>query len=170
MLLILYLILSDFEGNFDSLTRFYNRGAYERASKQLKDKKNYAVIIMDVNNFKEVNDTYGHDFGDLVLKDLSQIIKESFDSLCNCYRIGGDEFCIIRKNANETKLVSQLDTMIANLKEKRINNKPIPTIAYGYSLHREKENMDFQMVLIEADENMYLKKQTQKSNNKLNKT
>ena len=75
-------------GSFDTLTGLHNRAAFEKTANKLDGEKPYSVIVMDINNFKDINDAYGHDFGDAVLKKVASIIWESFDTRCVCYRIG----------------------------------------------------------------------------------
>lgn len=161
-LLFLYILLSEFESSFDTLTGLYNRAAFEKAPKQLNLKKPFTIVAMDVNDFKKMNDTYGHDYGDLVLKEVGKIIKESFDKNCSCYRIGGDEFCVILRELNKDKLEIQFKNMTNNLAKKRQNDKNLPTISYGYGFSKGEEVFDFQTVLKVADEQMYYHKNLQK--------
>ncbi len=161
-LFLVYIILSAFEGSFDVLTGLFNRAAFEKASQKFTGKKLFSVIVMDINHFKEINDTYGHDYGDTVLKEVAAIIKNSFDSHCSCYRIGGDEFCVIRRDANREKLEHQLKCMTDNLGKERQNDSCLPTVAYGTGVFTKNEPLDFQKILKEADNQMYFHKQLQK--------
>ncbi|MDX2112372.1 MAG: PleD family two-component system response regulator [Alphaproteobacteria bacterium] len=84
----------------DALTGLYNRhylnAHLENMVKQsLKNGKNLALMIMDMDHFKSVNDTYGHDAGDLVLKQLAQIIIQISRSTDLAARFGGEEFVIL---------------------------------------------------------------------------
>ncbi|MBK5254180.1 MAG: GGDEF domain-containing protein [Peptostreptococcaceae bacterium] len=154
-LFLLYILLLEFEGSFDTITEIYNRKAFEKASKQLNDKKMFSLIVMDINNFKEINDTYGHDYGDTVLKEVAEVIRESFDENCSWYRIGGDEFCVIRRDANQEKLEQQLRCMIKDLAKTRKNDSCLPMVSYGYSAFKGDKPMDFQKIFKEADDQMY---------------
>ena len=82
----------------DALTGLYNRAAYEAAYKRLRG-QDIGVLIVDLDHFKQVNDTCGHDIGDRALKRLAEVLKQSFRSEDHISRIGGDEFCVIMKNA-----------------------------------------------------------------------
>ena len=163
-LFLLYIILSDFEGSFDSLTKLYNRASFEKASSRLPGKKVFSVVVLDINNFKEINDTYGHDYGDTVLEEVASLLREAFDQSCTIYRIGGDEFAIIRKDANEENLKVQLKQMTTELTKKRLDNRHIPTISYGYSVSVGRQCRTFQNLLKEADKQMYYHKQLQQKN------
>ena len=61
-----------------------------------------ALILIDVDHFKDINDTYGHAVGDRVLKRVADILRHSFRSVDNICRIGGDEFAVIMTRANSS--------------------------------------------------------------------
>ena len=119
---------------------------------------------MDINNFKEINDTYGHEYGDTALKEVAAIIRDSFDDNCICYRVGGDEFYIIRRDANRDKLEHQLKSITDNLAKERQKYRCLPTVAYGYSIFEGDKTLDFQKILKEAGNQMYYYKHLQKNN------
>lgn len=86
--------------NMDHLTRIYNRRSMERAlSKELNRAKRYSyplsVIILDIDNFKNINDTYGHNAGDKVLKHLSKMVSGMIRESDYFGRWGGEEFLLI---------------------------------------------------------------------------
>ncbi len=85
----------------DPLTGLFNRSAYEMMLESV-DMEHVAFIMIDVDNFKSVNDTYGHDVGDRVLKRVAQILKHSFRSVDVICRIGGDEFVVLMTRANSS--------------------------------------------------------------------
>ena len=169
-LLLYYLLLSEFDGSFDTLTGLHNRAAFEKTANKLDGEKPYSVIVMDINNFKDINDAYGHDFGDAVLKKVASIIWESFDTRCVCYRIGGDEFYIISSETDPIKLEYQLKSMTNNLGKERQNDDRLPTVAYGYSIFKGGKGIGFKEVLNEADEQMYYFKKLQKNIQKCTQT
>jgi diguanylate cyclase (GGDEF)-like protein len=156
---LFYILLTEFDGSFDRLTNLYNRLAFEKAIKQLSSKKTFSIIAMDINDFKEINDTHGHEYGDIVLKEVSVIIKESFNNGCSWYRIGGDEFCVICNNTDMKLIEKQLKQLTDNLTKKRSDDTCLPTIAYGYSVFKADKPLDFKQLLNEADAQMYYYKQ-----------
>jgi diguanylate cyclase (GGDEF)-like protein len=91
--------------NTDELTKLDNRYAFERSlNNEIKRAQRYgntfALMVMDIDHFKSINDNFGHDAGDSVLKEIALILTESLrdvDSLC---RIGGEEFAIILPSTN----------------------------------------------------------------------
>ena len=83
-----------YEAAHDALTGLYNRSAFEEQQPRSRD-ENTALLILDVDYFKQVNDKYGHDMGDLVLKRVARVLQNSFREADKVCRIGGDEFCVI---------------------------------------------------------------------------
>lgn len=81
----------------DSMTMLSNRNAYELRLQELIDKppRELNYIIFDIDGMKHINDTYGHNMGDQVISLVARCIFEVFGALGDCYRIGGDEFCVI---------------------------------------------------------------------------
>lgn len=83
----------------DSMTKLENRYAYEAEKKKLEKLGKIKIIIMvcDMNGLKQINDTLGHQYGDIAICRMGQLLMESFSSIAKCYRIGGDEFCVLAK-------------------------------------------------------------------------
>ena len=93
----------------DSLTSLYNRlTSQQRIESYLKQKEpneNSALFIIDVDDFKRINDSYGHMFGDVVLQEVSSALQKLFRSGDIIARIGGDEFLIFMKDVREKDIV-----------------------------------------------------------------
>ena len=85
----------------DALTGLFNRGAYDMLMESV-DTAHVALLIIDVDHFKSVNDTYGHAVGDRVLKRVAEILQSSFRSVDILCRIGGDEFVVVMTRANSS--------------------------------------------------------------------
>ena len=84
------------QAEHDPLTDLLNRGSFDKALKFHDDSKHdFALILTDVDQFKSVNDTYGHAVGDQVLKRVSSLLQVAFRSTDFVCRIGGDEFAVI---------------------------------------------------------------------------
>lgn len=128
-LILFFLLMSEFDSSFDSLTGLYSRAAFEKATKHIYKSKAVSVIALDINDFKKVNDTYGHDYGDTVIRTVAAIIRKSFTNNYNCYRFGGDEFIIISKETDQEMIEYQLRTMLSNLAEEREKGNPLPSIS-----------------------------------------
>jgi diguanylate cyclase (GGDEF)-like protein len=85
----------------DALTGLYNRNAYDHMRLDLDMAQN-ALLLVDVDKFKTVNDTYGHDVGDMVLKRVSEVLTYNFRSTDLVFRLGGDEFVVIMTNVDSS--------------------------------------------------------------------
>lgn len=161
-LFLYFLLMSEFDSSFDTLTGLYNRATFDKVAKQIGPKA-FSVIILDINDFKSVNDTYGHDYGDTVIKSVAAIIRESFNKRYTCYRFGGDEFSIIGNETDQEKIEFQLRNMTNTLAEMRVKGNLLPTVSYGYSIFRGGEKLDFNKNLKEADDQMYHFKKVHKA-------
>ncbi|MDE5590406.1 MAG: diguanylate cyclase [Acetatifactor sp.] len=93
----------------DGLTRLYNRAEIERRIRSALDKRTYqgvsnsiSLIMLDIDNFKKVNDIYGHQEGDCVIKALSDVLRNTTTGLDSCFlgRWGGEEFMILLSDSN----------------------------------------------------------------------
>ena len=100
------------EASHDALTGLFNRGAYDMLMESV-DTKHMALILIDVDYFKSVNDTYGHAVGDRVLKRVADLMKSSFRSVDILCRIGGDEFAVVM-----TRVDSSLSQLVINKMER----------------------------------------------------
>lgn len=88
--------LTKYQAEHDSLTGLLNRGSFDQILKSIEyEKRNFALILVDVDKFKTINDTYGHFAGDSILKDVAKTLAKSFRSIDYVFRFGGDEFAII---------------------------------------------------------------------------
>ena len=84
------------QAEHDALTDLLNRGSYDKLLKLYEEsERSFALILVDVDVFKSVNDTYGHAVGDKVLKRVATLLQTAFRSIDHVCRIGGDEFAII---------------------------------------------------------------------------
>ena len=138
----------------DALTGLKNQAAYSRKISELEriGMGGWMIIVFDINDFKSINDTYGHLEGDKVLKSFADILKCLFSSpLYNIYRIGGDEFAIIAINANETKT----HELLTELTRTELNRLSFTT-AKGYAISVEGEPFD--AVFKRADDMLYQNK------------
>ena len=89
-------MLMKHQAEHDPLTELLNRRSFDRIlDLYTKDKNSFALILSDVDTFKSVNDTYGHDVGDVILKKAALLQQSTFRSVDYVCRIGGDEFAVI---------------------------------------------------------------------------
>lgn len=151
------------KANKDYLTGLYNRRyLFDVGNKIYEDcklnGKIFAIAIIDVDNFKNINDIYGHDIGDIALKEVSKILNEEILSNALISRLGGEEFCICFYNRTEKQIDELLENIRARFENNIIvyDNKEINyTISIGYSFDFGK-NMD--NMINNADRYLYFAK------------
>ncbi|ACO03067.1 MAG TPA: sensor domain-containing phosphodiesterase [Persephonella sp.] len=152
---------------YDYLTGIFNRFALENQIKEMlknspEDAKNI-LIFMDIDNFKEINDTFGHNVGDLVLrifaKRLKNTVKEGIVG-----RLGGDEFLIFIQDRGRLDINSLLDKWMRVLSSsyKLKNNIIDISVTAGVSIHEGKRG-DFYKLLKESDIALYYGKKQGKN-------
>lgn len=163
-LFLYFLIMSEFDCSFDVLTGLYNRATFEKVAKTKIKTKGFSLIIMDIDNFKSINDTHGHNYGDKVLKLVSKSIRSIFNKNYVCFRYGGDEFAIISTEVDKKEIENRLEELKRALKKTDLETYNLPTLSCGYSIFLEDEKVDFYQVIQEADNQMYKCKKIHKVN------
>ncbi len=156
------------KADFDELTLLYNRYAITQMNTQVRNhaqslRKDYSIAILDIDHFKKVNDKYGHNSGDLVLKQISNILKNIGSDNIIPGRWGGEEFILIGTSdmRYETfiKQMVKLNEKIAHTKFKIENHEQIDiTVSIGVSSIPYDMSMEDAVGL--ADENLYEAKNT----------
>lgn len=132
--------------NHDSLTKLLSRASFEKV---LNSKDYFALLYFDVNDLKRINDTHGHKYGDLYLKEFADNLSLSIKG--DIYRVGGDEFIAIVYDENEEEIiksVKKLDTL--PLFDTTDNHKFSCGIFFNYD-----KNVDIKTSEIYADEALY---------------
>jgi len=142
----------------DQMTGLYNRAAYaddtEREDFAAKDS---IILMFDLNNLKYCNDTFGHDKGDLYIISCAAMIRQVFESSGRCYRVGGDEFCVLLRH----KTLEECEKMVQHLKKEteewncRHQEKFKAQIAAGYAMYDGELDYDIGDTRRRADKMMY---------------
>jgi diguanylate cyclase (GGDEF)-like protein len=162
------LILARIEANIDALTGVKNRNAYrvyeERLNAQIEMDRapEFAIVILDVNDLKKVNDTEGHKAGDQYLRDACRIICTAFKR-SPVFRVGGDEFAVLAQGDDYNRL-DELIRQMNEHNEEAIENGGI-VIALGMS--RYDHDAKTAQVYERADQRMYENKSQLKARKKL---
>ncbi len=154
---------------FDMLTQVYNRTALnedmEKYEGAKKEKKNFGIVVFDVNNLKWVNDNLGHLAGDKLLQDSAAIIRDSFEDYGKTYRFGGDEFVVVMEEGAKEKYslgIQQMDQCLLRHNEKCKKEEKI-SIAYGVAYYDGSDNRTLWQVQESADTQMYERKRRMKA-------
>ena len=125
----------------DGATRLYNRRFLEefidKSSEQaLRSNISYAIMMIDIDYFKMVNDTYGHDSGDIVIKTLAEILQDSIRKADLAIRYGGEEFLILLYNTTPEGAVQVAEKIRTRFSEKKFqfgNDTVEKTLSIGVS-------------------------------------
>lgn len=153
----------------DPLLRIYNR-KYFFDTLENKLKKNsystFAIVMIDLDNFKETNDLYGHQFGDEVLKQTTEIIQDNIEKHDIISRYGGEEIVIYIKHVeNLEDVYKKVDNIRLNISENIItygNTKVAITASFGISYY-PKDGYNLQDVISVADARLYAAKKIGKN-------
>ena len=151
----------------DGLTDLLNRTSYMEELKKLDESHNFHVLLAlyDVNNLKYVNDTYGHQKGDEMIRRVADALREYLGPLGKCYRIGGDEFVFLSTVPDPEreflKYQKDFDASLGALKLPDGTERPI-TVAMGYSILSHNMSRSMDDVVQEADTKMYEAKRKMK--------
>lgn len=147
----------------DALTKLYNRRkAMEYLgglSEDFMRKGGFSICICDIDHFKMINDNYGHDFGDIVLREVSLIIKEEMKDRGLVARWGGEEFLLIfsRDNGDDAFLILEkirwkIKKYCFDENDKKVN----VTMTFGLAEYDFANGVDF--TIKEADKKLYMGK------------
>lgn len=147
----------------DSLTGLFNRAKCQQIFGFLdKSTADFAIVSIDLNGLKMVNDHYGHAVGDNLIKAFASVLKQAFAGLGTAIRMGGDEFLAIVRNEHVADLPAAIDKML-DLQKNCRQELPIPLeAAYGIA-YRSESGGDADTVYRAADKRMYDMKSTMKS-------
>ncbi len=144
------------QAEIDGLTGVYNRTKYiQEVNNHYSKCGRIGVLFFDINNLKQVNDFRGHEFGDILIKGLTEGIAPYENENCRCYRIGGDEFVLICEGQNEKEINALYHRIGTTLHGKVLDEQIELSIAIGIAFGNGE---DIEQIIKEADEDMYSKK------------
>ena len=153
--------------NRDSLTNVFNRRyIYERVETIIEEYKRtgqeFSICILDIDRFKDINDTYGHQIGDCLLKEFTKVIEKNLRTYDLLGRYGGEEFIIILKNSDKMFNNSIIERILHLVRNKNficgnINININITFSAGISNSSEvkKDNLTIDALVNIADKRMY---------------
>lgn len=169
-LIILYLYLQQEMIHIDYLTgawtreKFYN---YLTNRISQKNSKDFSIAFIDLDDFKKINDTFGHNEGDRALKDLVYIVKNILKNEDFIARYGGDEFILFLNVDNEYEvesIIMRISDAISNY-NKHTNVNYELTFSYGYKLYNFDSDMTANEFINHVDKLMYQNKNNKKHKN-----
>ena len=165
-------IVVEKRANIDTLSGLYNRSYLEKTTNQWlhnaeKDGKHICCIVFDVDNFKTINDTYGHLFGDEVIKHIGKCCTQMYStSNCICARYGGDEFVIILSDYGRDNIYPTTRALFNKITHEKIlfeQNEFNITISMGVVCNDSFPSKRFTQLFRFADQALYMAKQQGKN-------
>ncbi len=143
--------------NFDTLTGIYARERFEfflhqEIKEAMRYKRVFSLIMFDIDHFKEINDTYGHDVGDSVLKELTSIVNKDIRDIDTFARWGGEEFMIITHTN-----ITQSETFAQKLRKKIESHSfaHIKTLTCSFGVSSYKDGDTAESIVKHTDEMLY---------------
>lgn len=142
----------------DKLTGLYNRVKLDSIlTQELNRAKRYnlkiGVLLLDIDYFKNVNDTYGHLVGDEVLKGISQNIKNNIRSSDYMFRWGGEEFIVLCLEMNQTDIITFAEEIRSKVSENKFSKVGHKTISIGATINNSNDSVE--SIIQRADEALY---------------
>jgi diguanylate cyclase (GGDEF)-like protein len=157
--LFIYVYLETTTGTKDFLTNLYTRQTLDDYLKfMIEKKKDFTLLMIDLDKFKNLNDEQGHHMGDLVLKEFSKMLQETYDEKMIA-RLGGDEFIVIvEKEKDIVKLSNDLQQKL-----KAHPRKFMKQIRFSYGYERYIEALTMDKLFMKVDQRLYQQKEEKKS-------
>ena len=147
---------------YDHLTGIYNRHKLTKIVQEIDfAKDSYGILFIDLDNFKQINDEYGHHVGDLVLQKFAHTLQENIYKDDYFGRWGGEEFLIIMKEAKLKDLQKRAQTLASLIEKEYFDVVEHITISIGVS--QAKGDETFEEVLKKADQALYKAKRSGKN-------
>ncbi len=149
----------------DILTGLYNRAFVDEAFKAkllfTQKKVRVSIMMIDIDDFKKINDNNGHHIGDIALVKIASIIKKYTNEFNIAIRWGGEEFILIMIDTDEKKTAKLCESIRREIDETQFDIIDKATVSIGYSLYKYLDSFDF--VLSRADNALYTAKNNGKN-------
>jgi diguanylate cyclase (GGDEF)-like protein len=169
-LVIVFFTIQNRSMNTDYLTGAYNRKSLETYMKgkisTSAENKTFSAILIDLNDFKAINDTFGHDMGDYALRTSVQLFKSCLKPSDFIARFGGDEFCIILDISDKGDLEATVLIMNNCIEKynKQSDSSYQLTFSMGYAVYDYHSHMSVEEFEKQIDILMYANKRSYKEN------
>jgi len=152
----------------DSLTQTYRKNYFDsELKKELQENRNVALVVVDIDDFKSINDLYGHPVGDVALQEFATLIKDNLRQDDLFARWGGEEFLILLKRTNEETALKKIEALRKTIEGHEFKAVKHITASFGIAYADEKD--DSNTFLRRADKALYKAKENGKNRVKLKK-
>ena len=144
------------QAEHDALTGVLNRGSYEKLLHVYETgERPFALILVDVDTFKSVNDTYGHAVGDAILKRVSDLLTKAFRSIDYVCRIGGDEFAVIMVEMTSNLQYTILDKIASVNEQLAVEKDGMPAVSLSVGVAFSDRKNPGEDIFKDADKALY---------------
>ena len=155
------------KAEIDEMTKLLNKATAEKMAKQILEEypdENHAILMIDIDNFKNVNDSLGHDVGDHVISVVAGIISMQFGGSDIVGRIGGDEFMVFMKNVEDREEARRKAQNIVDAfcKKENLSIPDCVSVSIGMAFSDES-GIGYEPLFKKADEALYVSKEKGKS-------
>lgn len=154
----------NFAANHDPLTRLYNRRYLVNQVNEwmCKPGKNFWIVLMDVDDFKAVNDTYGHGYGDDVLREAGRLMLEEMQGKGIAARFGGEEFMLVFEQDDREQVLHSFRNIQEGLRRYSQNTRQTDiTISGGMERYEADKQLD--LLFTSVDRKLYTAKNNGKN-------
>lgn len=160
----------------DALTNLPNRAAYQDTilplfNSSIKNKQTLFLAVCDIDHFKQVNDTWGHQAGDKVLQLVTKQLRNTLAKDDMVFRYGGEEFVTILPNISQADAIKRVQSIRQSIEQTpfNVNGDPVKiTISIGMACRQDNE--DHESLFARADKQLYLAKESGRNNVKVEQT
>ena len=140
--------------DLDALTGLFNRAAFEKHMFTMDETELYSMIFADIDNFRNFNNYYGHDIGDMVLQKVSEMINSTVRSVDRVYRYGGEEIIVLLKDCNKEDAINIAEKIRLNVMN--MDNEPFPNVTISLGVSTFPEDSDDIKQIIKASDSALL--------------
>lgn len=151
--------------HYDALTGLVNRHLFSEIVQHsiegaTRDNSYFSILFLDLDRFKDINDTYGHSAGDELLKSVAKRLKSCVRREDYVSRLGGDEFIILIKNITDHNLITLLEEIITEMQQPMAFENKILNVTFSIGISRfPKDGSDSEVLISHADMAMYKAKE-----------
>lgn len=151
------------QAEYDSMLKIYNKSTFISLVDSFLKQGNGVFLMLDIDNFKEINDTYGHPFGDKILISVAEMLKHTFTGNALIGRLGGDEFGVFLKEDCGREQIKEYMNALYGYKSGQAEDKAGGNISFSIGIALSHGKTSFKDFYQEADTALYLSKHNGKN-------
>ncbi len=169
VIVLTYVFLENYNASIDHLTGLFNRIRVDEYVHSLMDgRQPFGIVVVDLDDFKAINDNHGHHQGDKALMLFAMAMGEVFRDDRMLARFGGDEFLVVTRSTDHAEIAALEDVLAKRVEELRrqAGHDFDVTFSFGYSVYDPASATTYEQLFITADQQMYMRKRANKRLNR----